>query len=153
MNRYDTSKQYAVFRRFFLLTSLSFFFFLHSLPAQTVVTAAQVNGTWKEITDEEGGITRQITVKALGNNKLRVSFIANNPQRHFSNTATGIAVIKGNTAVYKPADAQVDPKNPCVITLKFIDGDLVITEKGECGWGRGVTAEGQYQKIISSPQN
>jgi hypothetical protein len=126
-------------------------FGLHQSHAQTVVTAAQVNGVWNEVTNEEEGVMRQITVKALGNNKLQVSFIAINNARGFSNTAKGIAVIKGNTAVYKPSDAQVNSKDPCIITLKFIDGDLMITELGECGWGRGVTAEGQYQKQVKEP--
>jgi hypothetical protein len=115
---------------------------------QAVVTAAQVNGTWAETSGNPRGVSATFKIKALGGQKLQVEFRGNNAAAGFSNQVKGIAIIKGNTAIFKPAEAQDYSGGPCVITLKFIDGDLMVTETGGCGWGRGITAEGRYQKKI-----
>lgn len=113
-----------------------------------VVTAAQVNGNWEEMNNDPRGVSSRFTIKALGGGKLQVQFRGNNAARGFSNVLKGVATITGTTALFKPKDGQVDPDNPCVITLKFVDGTLMVTESGDCGWGAGIAAEGTYFKKV-----
>ena len=116
---------------------------------QKVVTAAQVNGTWRETSGKAAGVTTEFRVWSLGGQKLQVEFYANNAARQFSNTANGTAMIEGTTATFQPADAQMNADRPCVMTLKFGGGKLLVSETGDCGWGRGVGSDGTYKKISS----
>jgi hypothetical protein len=112
--------------------------------AQTIVTAAQVNGIWR---------TKNNTFKvlALGNQKLRVEFSGtyeyNTPDGPMANagTGSGLAFIEGDTARFKPDDAD----DECKITMKFTGGKLIVRQEGGCGFGHNVTAEGTYRKVSS----
>ena len=128
-----------------------FCFIVVSMNAQGqgIVTASQVNGTWREVTSDQNTITKEFAIKALGHQKLKVSFLANNLPRKFSNTVSDIAKIEGTKAIFKPKESQSDENDPCEVRLLFVDGDLMVTEKGQCGWGRGISAEGQYQKVVT----
>jgi len=108
----------------------------------TSVTAAQVNGTWKTKHGE-------FKIWALGHQRLQVEFSGvyeyNTPQGPSANEGegSGIATIEGDTATFKPEDAEEE----CRITLKFAGSKLVVTQTGICGFGHNVTAAGTYKKI------
>ena len=108
------------------------------------VTAAQVNGTWKT----KGG---KFKIWALGKQRLQVEFSGvyeyKSPQGPMANEGegSGIAMIEGDTAIFKPEGAEEE----CQITLKFTDGKLVATQTGICGFGHNVSAEGTYKKVSS----
>jgi hypothetical protein len=111
---------------------------------QTVVTAAQVNGTW----DSKYGTFK---VWALGNQKLKVEFDGTyeytSSAGPMANTGEGkgIAFIEGNTAIFKPDGAE----DECKITMKFTRGKLIVTQESNCGFGHNVTANGTYRKTSS----
>jgi hypothetical protein len=114
---------------------------------QKVVTAAQVNGTWRETSSKANAVSTEFRVWSLGGQKLQVEFFGNNAAGKVSNTASGTAMIEGTTATFQPADAQANADSPCVMTLKFGGGKLVVSEIGDCGWGRGIGSDGNYKKI------
>lgn len=111
---------------------------------QTVVTAAQVNGTW----DSKHGAFK---VWALGNQKLKVEFDGvyeyTSSAGPMANTGEGrgIAFIEGNTAIFRPDGAE----DECKITMKFTRGKLIVTQESNCGFGHNVTADGTYRKTSS----
>jgi hypothetical protein len=114
-----------------------------TLPsARSDVTAAQVNGTW----EMKGG---EFKIWALGQQKLQIEFSGSyeykSPAGPMANTGegSGIAVIEGDTAIFKPDGAE----DECKITLKFTRGKLIVTQTGVCGFGNNVTAEGTYKKV------
>lgn len=110
--------------------------------AETMVTAAQVNGTWKS-----GGST--FKVLALGKQKLKVEFFGTYEYESqwgpTANTgeASGIAIIKGDTAIFKP---DVGDKS-CEITMKFTEGKLIVKEEGLCPFGFNVSSQDTYLKV------
>jgi hypothetical protein len=109
-----------------------------------IVTAAQVNGTWK---NRNG----TFTVLTLGKQRLQVSFSGiykyNTPAGPSANEGegSGIAFIEGDTATFKPDDTE----DECSITMKFTKDKLIVTQEGFCGFGNHVTAAGTYQKTSS----
>ena len=115
--------------------------FVAFVSAQAVVTAAQVNGTWKS----KNGTFK---VLALGNQKLKVEFLGiykykspKGPTANFGE-GSGVAVIEADTAIFRPEDAEKD----CTITMKFTEGKLVVEQEGFCGFGFRVTTGGTYQR-------
>jgi len=106
------------------------------------VTAAQVNGTWKTKHGE-------FKIWALGQQRLQIEFSGTyeykTPQGPSANEGegSGIATIEGDTAIFKPEDAE----EKCRITLKFPGGKLVVTQTGIGGFGHNVTAAGTYKKV------
>lgn len=108
---------------------------------KNIVTAAQVNGTWSS----KRGIIR---VWALGKQRLRVEFYGlyeyNTPAGPIANLgeARGIAEIEGDTAILKPDETE----NHCTIKLQFVGQRLLVSQDGECGFGKHVTATGEYRK-------
>ena len=114
------------------------------LAAQTVVTASQVNGTWKF----RNNIFK---IWALGNQQLRVEFLGTyeygTRDGLMANVGegSGIATITGNVARFHPEDADDD----CMITLTFKKGKLVVEQEGGCGFGHNVIADGTYRKSSS----
>ena len=106
------------------------------------VTAAQVNGTWKM----KGA---EFKIWALGKQRLQIDFSGvyeyKTPQGPTANegVGSGVATIKGDTAIFKPEGAEEE----CQITLKFTRDKLVVTQTGICGFGHNVTAAGTYKKI------
>jgi len=132
-----------------LTLSLSMLLFAGDSYAQKIVTAAQVNGIWREGSSKPAGVTTEFRIWSLGKQKLKVEFFGNNAAKQFSNTTTDTVLIEGTTATFQPADNQTDEKHPCVMTLKFVDDKLIVAEKGECGWGAGIGAAGRYKRISS----
>lgn len=113
-----------------------------STAAPKIVTAAQVNGTWRTKTGE-------FKVLALGQQKLRIEFSGTYEYRvngeWTANTGTGagIAFIAGDTATFRPEGAEAD----CAITMRFAAGALLVMQEGVCGFGHHVTASGTYRKV------
>ena len=111
-------------------------------PVQKVVTAGQVNGTWR-------WQRNTFKVLALGKQKLRLEFQGTyeykSPAGKMANTGTasGTVTIEGDTAFFKPSDAD----EQCKISLRFTRGKLLVTQEGVCGFGNNVTAAGTYRKI------
>jgi hypothetical protein len=59
-------------------------------------------------------------------------------------TADGMATLKGDAAVFVPADTQ-----GCSIELQFVRNKLIVKQTGsdaDCGFGHNVTADGTYIK-------
>jgi len=107
-----------------------------------IVTAAQVNGTWKMNGAE-------FKIWALGKQRLQIDFSGvyeyKTPQGPTANegVGSGVATIEGDTAIFKPEGAEEE----CQITLKFTRDKLVVTQTGICGFGHNVTAAGTYKKV------
>jgi hypothetical protein len=106
------------------------------------VTAAQVNGTWKTKYGE-------FKIWALGKQRLQIDFLGvyeyKTPQGPTANegVGSGVATIKGDTAIFKPEGAEEE----CQITLKFTRDKLVVTQTGICGFGHNVNAAGTYKRV------
>jgi hypothetical protein len=112
------------------------------------VSAAEVNGTFRNRSGSE------FSILAIGDNKLKIEFVglypyklANGDAMVNTGEANGVAVIEGDTAVFKPAEFE----ETCTITLKFTKpGRLEVEEEGsQCGFGHNVTPGGSYRKISS----
>lgn len=110
---------------------------------KVVVTAAQVNGTYRYYDNE-------FRILALGKGKLKVQFdgvyhtIAKSVH---TGSASGEAIIDGNIATFKPEDGAA-----CEITLVFLPNKLKVEQNGsdaDCGFGANVNATGVYRKIRS----
>lgn len=134
-------------RPIFILSSLAILLLLFAAgmtAGQNIVTASQVNGTWR---------LRNNTFKvwALGNQKLKVEFFGtyeykvSGEMTANSGSGDGIARIEGDTAIFKPDDSD----DECKITMKFTQGKLVVDQEGICGFGHNVSAAGTYRKISS----
>ena len=114
---------------------------------QKIVTAAQVNGTWRT---KQG----EFKVWALGKQRLKVEFIgtyeykSNGELMANTGSGAGIAMIEGDTAVFKPDGLDAD--DDCKITMKFTGGKLVVDQEGGCGFGQHVTAIGTYRKVSAA---
>ena len=117
----------------------------HQANAQEkVVTAAQVNGTWKS------GNNR-FYIWALGQQKLKVEFFGmyeyKTPSGSMANmgSASDTARIEGNTAIFKPSD--LDQDDDCKITLRFTKAKLIVEQEGACRFGLNVYAAGTYRRV------
>ncbi|HEX5734459.1 MAG TPA: hypothetical protein VF131_16605 [Blastocatellia bacterium] len=116
-----------------------------SSSAQKIVTAAQVNGTWRYKSNT-------LKVWALGQQKLRVEFLGTYEYKTggelMANTGSGsgIARIEGDTAIFRPEDADEE----CKITMRFTEGKLIVEQEGGCGFGHNVIASGTYRKVSGS---
>jgi len=124
---------------------------LESLGMDTnkaIVTAAQVNGTWKNSRNE-------FKILALGKNRLKVQFYGTHEYRTAAgpgaNTGelSGIATIEGTIATLK------EPETPegCTITMTFKEGKMEVRQDGECGFGAGVSADGSYRRVSTRKPN
>jgi hypothetical protein len=117
---------------------------LASTDGQKIVTAAQVNGTWRSNNDT-------FKVWALGKQRLQVEFFGIYENRRAAEptanigVADGIAFIEEDTAVFKPEGGDED----CKIIMRFGEGKLIVEQEGSCGFGHNVTASGTYTKISS----
>ena len=107
-----------------------------------IVTAAQINGTWRYKHNE-------FKIWALGHQKLKVEFSGvyeyMSPQGRSANTGegSGIAGIEGDTVTFKPDDSE----DECSITMKYVGGRLRVSQVGICGFGHNVTADGDYRRV------
>ncbi len=113
-----------------------------SANSQTVVTAAQVNGTWSSKYGE-------FKVLALGKQRLKIAFSGTyeyqsqaGPMANVGE-GSGIAIIEGDTATFKPEGAE----DACQITMRFTRGKLIVTQESNCGFGLNVSAAGTYRRI------
>ena len=110
-----------------------------------IVTAAQVNGTWRTKHSE-------FKLWALGGQKIKVEFSGVYEYKTvggpMANTGEGwgIAHIEGDTATFKPEVSEPE----CEITMKFTSGRLKVSQVGICGFGHNVTAEGDYRRVSRS---
>jgi|GEM_PF-375725 len=113
---------------------------------EKVVTAAQVNGTWKS----RGNI---FNIWALGQQRLKVEFMGTyeykTPSGPMANmgSGSGIARIEGDTAIFRPNDLELGPDTECKITMRFTKGKLIVEQEGACGFGLNVTAAGTYRRV------
>lgn len=111
---------------------------------QTIVTAAQVNGTWRYRGNS-------FSIWALGQQRLKVEFVGLYEYKTrygpMANTGTGagIARIEGDTAIFRPEGIAEDEE--CKITMKFTRGKLIVDQLGICGFGHNVYATGAYRKV------
>jgi len=113
-----------------------------SVTGAKIVTAAQINGTWRYKHNE-------FKIWALGHQKLKVEFSGvyeyMSPQGRSANTGegSGIAGIEGDTVTFKPDDSG----DECSITMKYVGGRLRVSQVGICGFGHNVTADGDYRRV------
>jgi len=111
--------------------------------SQKIVTAAQVNGVYRD-----GG--SEFRILALGHNKLKVQFNGEYMTRAgYPNMgeAFGEATIEGDVATFVPGETT-----GCKITIKFRRNRIEVTQEGsdaDCGFGHNVMATGTYRKIKS----
>lgn len=122
------------------------------------VSGKEVTGTFRyEYTGKFKGNFNEIKILALGNNKVKVDFGLTYPfiagDGDFSanvGEAQGEAEINGDTAVY----STNEDGGKCEITIKFVKpGQIKVTqteEKGGCGFGLNVSANGTYKKISNA---
>lgn len=115
------------------------------------VSGAEVTGTFRYyFTGKFKDSYNEILIQALGGNRLKIEMSLVYPYESSAGlmvnlgSASGEALIQGDTAVFAPEDGA-----SCKITLKFSKpGTLIITtENGvECGFGHNVSADGTYKK-------
>ena len=95
----------------------------------------------------------EFKIQALGVNRLHVQFDGsyeykvNGELTANTGTADGMATVKGDAAVFVPADTQ-----GCSIELRFAGKKLIVKQTGsdaDCGFGHNVTADGTYTKRSS----
>ena len=125
------------------------------------VTSAEVTGTFRSyFTGSARRSYNEILIQALGNNKLKIEmnliypYKANREALANFGSATGEAVIQGDTAVFVP-DYAKESNTSCRITLKFSrPGTLVVSTENnlDCGFGFNVEADGTYRKFSAKPK-
>ncbi len=115
-------------------------------PAQKIVTAAQVNGTWRVKNRTQDN---EFRILALGKKRLRIAFEGLYKFRTFDGTAVahvgtaeGTADIEGDTVNFRPEGVR-----DCVITMRFARNRLFVRQEGLCDFGLNVTAEGVYRRV------
>jgi hypothetical protein len=110
-------------------------------PTVRVVTAAQVNGLYRDGRND-------FRILALGRNKLKVQFNGEWMTRGgYPNIgeAIGEADTVGNVATFIPRDTT-----KCKITLTFLANRMEVTQEGldaGCGFGHNVVASGIYRHV------
>ena len=117
------------------------------------VSGAEVTGTFRSyFKGKYKGNYNEILIQALGGNKLKIQmelvypFEVDGEMTANVGSASGQALIKGDTAVFVPDEAD---NTPCKITLKFSrPGTLIVTTENnlDCGFGLNVSADGTYKK-------
>ena len=116
-----------------------------SSSEQKIVTASQVNGTWRYKSNT-------LKIWALGQQKLKVEFLGTYEYKTagelMANTGSGsgIARIEGDTAIFRPEGADEE----CKIIMRFTEGKLIVEQEGGCGFGHNVIASGTYRKVSSN---
>jgi hypothetical protein len=113
-----------------------------------IVTAAQVNGTWRV---KQSYFSGEFRIWALGNQNLKVEFdgftqyfVDGKYRTGSEGGAGGIAHSEGDTAILKPDDTT-----ECVITMKFVGLRLRVSQvdSGSCGMGHNTSADGVYRRV------
>ncbi|WP_242604744.1 hypothetical protein [Legionella busanensis] len=133
-----------------LLTTYSVLGFTE--PHRASVSKEEVDGTFvMPLSAPHQDVANTLTVQALGSGKLKISFNliypyeANGELQANTGELSGVANIKGDTAVYSSSEY-----GPCTITITFIKpGKLTVNQEGadfDCGFGHNVYANGTYFK-------
>ena len=130
-----------------------------TVAQRKAVSGTEVTGTFRSYF--KGKFRRsynEILIQSLGRNKLKIEMGLVYPHEvngeHMANvgTATGEAVITGDTAVFVP-DYAKEQNEPCKITLRFTKpGTLIVSTENNlgCGFGFNVEADGTYRKTSSA---
>ncbi len=114
---------------------------------KTNAPLAGLTGTYRY---KSGNHNNAISVEEQSNNRLRVSVVVNYEYKvdgewmANSGSASEIVALKGDTAIFVPADFT-----DCQITLKFFANKIVVKQKGmesDCGFGANTRADGIYVK-------
>ena len=123
------------------------------------VTAAEVTGTFRSyFKGKYRGSYNEILIQALGRKKLKIQmdliypYKVNREALANFGSATGEAVLTGDTAIFKP-DYSIEAKQECTITLRFTKpGTLIVSTENNlgCGFGFNVEADGTYRKTSSA---
>jgi hypothetical protein len=124
-----------------------------TLAQRKAVRGAEVTGTFRSyFRGKFKGSYNEILILALGGNKLKIEmdlvypYQVNGEMTANLGSASGEAMIEGDTAVFTPEDAA---SASCKITLKFSrPGTLIVTTENniDCGFGHNVSADGTYKK-------
>jgi hypothetical protein len=137
---------------------------VHAIAAQILaqrkaVSGTEVTGTFRSyFKGKYRGSYNEILIQALGRNKLKIEmglvypYEVNGEVSANVGTASGEAVINGDTAVFVP-DYSREAKQECKITLKFTKpGTLIVSTEHnlDCGFGFNVSADGTYRKTSSA---
>ncbi|MCW5961318.1 MAG: hypothetical protein KIS76_14230 [Pyrinomonadaceae bacterium] len=124
---------------------------------RTSVGAKEVNGTFRsEFSGKFKGSANEIKIKALGGQKLRVSFdlvypyeLPNGELSANMGYADGVADIEADEAVFEFKSEYSD--DVCSIGIKFVKpGEIKVSQFGSssaCGFGHRVAADGTYKKV------
>jgi hypothetical protein len=123
------------------------------------VSSAEVTGTFRSyFKGKYRGSYNEILIQAVGKNKLKIEmdlvypFEVNGEMSANLGTASGEAVITGDTAVFVP-DYSREANQECKITLRFSKpGTLIVSTEHNlgCGFGHNVDADGTYRKTSSA---
>lgn len=129
------------------------------LAQRNAVSGAEVTGTFRSyFKGKHRGSYNEILIQALGRNKLKIEmellypFTVNGETMVHTGTASGEAVITGDTAVFVP-DYSREENQECKITLRFTKpGTLIVSTEHNlgCGFGFNVSADGTYRKTSSA---
>jgi len=121
------------------------FFALLAAAGERTLTAAEANGTYRDIDSKS-----EIKILALGHGKLKIQLAlvyehhsAAGPTANVGE-ALGEATIENDIAVFVPEGAD-----DCKITMTFLaNGKLKVEQQGgECGFGHNVRADGTFRKV------
>jgi hypothetical protein len=145
------------------LAAITFWLFLCAGASSDIfaqrkaVSGAEVTGTFRSyFRGKFKGSYNEILIQALGGNKLKIEmeliypYVSGAGITANVGSASGEAVIQGDTAVFTPEEVA---GAPCKITLKFSKpGTLIVTTENniECGFGHNVSADGTYKKTSSA---
>ena len=132
-------------------------FCISAVFSQTRKTASGVNGTFRLYHQQKfKKFYNEVKISSLGKGKLRVGFDVVYPKLDLTGLPIisskreieGIAVIKGDTAIFNSEDFI-----SCSIIIKFIGQGMIAvlqeSEPTDCGFGRKDVTTGNYRKISS----
>lgn len=140
-------------KKSFLLTLLiSYSVMGFSETHRDSVSKEEVNGTFiMKFPAPYADNSNSLEVKALGGGKIKISFNllypykVNGELQANSGELSGIAHIKGDTAIYSSSEY-----GQCIITITFVKPGVVsVKQEGsdaDCGFGHNVFADGTYYK-------
>lgn len=126
-------------------------------PAQrsrAAVSAAEVNGTYRyDYTGRFKGNYNEIKLLALGHGKVKFSMSLVYPFDLGDEISANVgdiedvADITADTATYFARDEYGE----CRLSIKFVrPGVIDVKQKGACGFGNHVYADGTYRKVSSA---
>jgi hypothetical protein len=97
-----------------------------------------------------------LSVEQRSDQKIEIHFIGirlNSEWRKNGPSAIGelrgVAAINGSAATFRTKEFS----EPCRIDMQFSKEKAVLTQAGDCGFGYGVYAEGEYQRASFAPNH